>query len=235
VLVVIDEASIHWDSREWSKVGGEVRGWLATVGHRGVTLVVVGQSVGMIDPTIRRLGRFLVEHSDGTGGFVGLFTSDVRRWTLYEGMDESWGTVRERGWFVVGPGLPYKSADVYRGNVVSGFGVRFFGVLVLVLVVYLSVVYGARYAVVLRQMFGGISHLVGGEVGARSSPVDPFSDTVRVCGFVEGGVLVENSSGGFHVVRCSWPEERVGEVVTLRELLGWRFDSGKFADVKRKK
>jgi hypothetical protein len=230
VLVVVDEASIHWDSRDWSKVSGEVRGWLATVGHRGVSLVVVGQSVAMIDPTMRRLARFVVEHRDATGGFMGLFTSDVRVWTLLEGINESWTAVREKGWFVVGPGLPYVSAEVFRGNVVSGFGARVVGVIGLLVILYVSVIYGSRCAVLVRQKLGGTSRLFGERSLEPRGVVDPFGVEVRVCGVVEDGTLIECDSGEFRVVPVRVSESLVGERVALGKLLGaaWgRVEKGK--------
>jgi len=233
VLVVVDEASIHWDSREWTKVSAEVRGWLATVGHRGVSVVVIGQSVSMVDATMRRLARFLVEHKDGTGGILGLFTSDVRQWVLYEGVDESWVTVRERGWFVVGPGLPYKSADFYRGNVVSGFGARFAGLLVLFVLLYFGAVYGARYAVVIYGKVRGVGSSFGGS--SAVSYQDPFASVVRVCGVVEDGALVEDGEGRCWVLPVKVSDDVVGQKISLRELLAKGSKSREIADVKEKK
>jgi hypothetical protein len=234
LLVVIDEASVYWDSREWARVGSEVRGWLATVGHRAVSVVVIGQSVSMIDTTFRRLARYLVEHTDATGGVLGLFTSDVRRWRLFEGLDESWTTLRERGWFFVGPGLPYRSAEVYRGSVVSGFGIRLFGVLFLLGVVFFGVVYGGRYAVVLRGLVHGRFSSFGSLPSGVSYP-DPFGGTVRVCGVTGDGLLVEDSSGRFVVVPGVHDDSFVGQSVTVARLLAARSRGSKNGNVKEKK
>lgn len=228
VLIVIDEASIAWDSREWARVGAEVRGYLATVGHRRTSVIVIGQSVSMIDTTFRRLARFLVQHRDATAGVLGLFTSDVRSWRLYEGADDTFETVVDRGWFVVGPGLPYRSFEGGGGkNPLSGLTFRSFGLLALAIGVFFATYFGGGWAhAKIKQAVDAVNRRFGRGKTAppvvRKASVDPFALPMRVSGVGDDFLLIERADGQIERVQTRPPSEwleKPPESVTLGQLM----------------
>ena len=159
-LIVVDEAQLVWDAREWSKTGKNALAFMEYHRHFGLDVVLITQAPGRLDKGLVRLANecLHVKNLRFLSGFLGgRYVVNIR-----QSPQDREPVASIRGKFDPNVFACYRSSTSVRGSKVHGRGIR--GVM-------LWGPAAAAVALVLYVRSGGIATLQG-RPGVVSTTID---------------------------------------------------------------